>query len=455
MRTAAAGVFVYLGVLSLAQARPGNPERYPVGASIQGMGGVAVGAGTDAWHNPAGLGRLTQQGVSASVSAYGLTTESVPAYVNDSSGGLPIKGSLSSTSVDVFPADFAYVKPLGVALGLTHGIGLSVVVPDYDLFDGALQLPAEDLLLEMRARVQSESKTYWIVPGYGACLDGRFCVGVAPAAAIHLENDSFISTVFTEYANGSTYDTSTARKNELLAAALGVQLGAQVAVTDRLWVGLTLRSPVRTVYSRGSVLHAHSVVDTANNQAYVDRVEVTKPYLDYRQPWRLAAGVAYVAPATFSAALDLRLTSGTGDYVTRAGPNGEVSLPPTFPGGQIDDPSRAVNIQEGNVYAPAINVNLGGSYQVTDALAAQAGLFTDLSATPERAVSEYYQTRLSRVGLTLGMGYAGELATTWLALVYARGRGQILGYGAGAAPVVTDATSQSVMLMLGSTASLK
>src|SRR5688572_12821292 len=122
-------------------ARPGNFERYPIGANRIAQGGTGASMGQEPWHNPAGLGQVSREGLSASVSAYGLTLEKAPSFVSIG----PIEGQLTNSSIDVIAASLGYVKPLGTAWGLQHGLGLSVVLPDHDEFDGEVEVPATQL----------------------------------------------------------------------------------------------------------------------------------------------------------------------------------------------------------------------------------------------------------------------------------------------------------------------
>ena len=131
MRRAGLAIGFFVCVVSLggvAQARPGNPERYPTQADSAGMGGIGVGFGTSTWDNPAGLGRVMRPGLSAIISAYGVTREEVPDFVQG--GGL--HGSSSSTSIETFPAGLQYAMPIGTGGTLSHGIGISVIIPDFD-----------------------------------------------------------------------------------------------------------------------------------------------------------------------------------------------------------------------------------------------------------------------------------------------------------------------------------
>ncbi|MBM4318405.1 MAG: hypothetical protein FJ125_00225 [Deltaproteobacteria bacterium] len=452
----------FLVVLLLAPApglaRPGNPERYPIGARATGMGGAAVALGLDPWHNPAAAGRAQQSGLSGSLSAYGLSREEVPAFVDMKLDGR-IAGGLHSTSVDLFPLSMSYVRPLGSrAWGLEDGLGLSLVVPDYDHMDATLEVPAQALLYELQTRLQRTSRTFWLVLAWGACHGQRLCFGLGPAAALTIDDHLLITTVFQELADGSRIASSVIQRFELLAVALGAQAGLQLALAHGVRLGLTARTPVRTLYGRGSMLIVSSQANSAVGAAsWVDRVEVDEPQLDYRLPWRFALGLGREVPGSHAFGLDLRLFLAQPEYTALAGPNKEEVMMPVALGRAATDPARALPVGYSIATTAMLNANLGGELQLTEQLTLQGGLFTDLSSTPEERVLTGERNRHSRLGLTLGAGWPGGYSATWVSLVAAYGWGAsyaLRNEGGTLRFVTTGLQSWSVMLVLGSTATL-
>ena len=118
-------VVAVLVVTTDARAAPSD-QPYPVGELASTMGGAAVAVthdGTAPWYNQAGLGRVTEEGVSATLNVYGVQIERTKAFAD----GLDLAG----TKIAIFPGSVGYVKPLGVfGKGIHHAIGLALVVPD-------------------------------------------------------------------------------------------------------------------------------------------------------------------------------------------------------------------------------------------------------------------------------------------------------------------------------------
>ncbi|MBW1810423.1 MAG: hypothetical protein JRJ87_19660 [Deltaproteobacteria bacterium] len=440
-----------LTVSSSSFARPGNPERYPVGAGATGMGGAAIADGISAWFNPAGLGEAHEHSISASMSAFGYTHDSVMEYVRFGEGS-GLSGELSNDAIDVFPASFEYVLPLGKLGPLQHGLGLSFIVPDFDQFDGVLDVPSESLQLEVRARILSEDRTYWVVSGWGACYDGWFCFGAGPAVAVRVQDRVQILTLLSEFA-GSRMEISRSDQSRLVVLTLGGQLGFKLRATSWLRFGLTVRSPMYAVASTGELLSVVSQADnTGVSESFVDRVETQSPQLDFQLPWRFGVGLSIEAADWVTLAADVRVFLGVDDYTVVAGPNGEGALQPETPSGPIADPSRAIEIQQRTSMKPTVNFNLGAEFRFLQDFALQVGLFSDLTATPRKNVLEYGESRLSRIGGSLSFAWATGPITTWVGLIYSGGWGEVPGLGATLFdPMEADLTSHTILLMLGST----
>jgi hypothetical protein len=428
----------------------GNPERYPVGARASGMGGAGIGFGQLPWLNVAGLGNVVRATISGSLSAYGYTVDRVDEFIDAD----PIHGTLESASVDLFPVSLDYVKPLGGWDGFRHGLGVSIVVPDYEQFDGAADVPAEALAFELRLRREASAQTIWVLPGWGACLtELHLCVGAGPAMALHVEKELSLITLSVITADDATYDATQSFKTSAKVLSMGGHAGVQWD-RDGLWLGATLRTPVRRVFSSGSILAIGAVADgTAGGTSYVDRAEVLEPTLDFRQSWRLGLGAGWVRPG-YALAFDLKIHAAQPEYLVVGGPDGETSLAPRdLLGRTIDDPARALDVGRSVGTRAIANVALGGEVHVTDGLTLQLGGFSDRSATPKGRISPFGELqRLSRYGATLGVGLVGAETTTWISLVGALGTGDSVAYDANFEPILRERSSRSITLMLGSMA---
>src|SRR5262245_37033174 len=119
-----------------ARAQSANDHPYPIGERATGMGGAAVALvndGSAPWHNPAGLGRARFEGISASVSVYGLQLEKTRDLVSE--GGQ--SADLGGWTTVLFPSLIGYVKPLDIESSqrFKHAIGVAIVVPDFRRHD--------------------------------------------------------------------------------------------------------------------------------------------------------------------------------------------------------------------------------------------------------------------------------------------------------------------------------
>lgn len=433
-----------------AHARPGNPERYPVGARQAGMGGAGIADGETPWFNPAGVGAAKQTGLSASLSAYGLTRESAR-LVDGSLGVGNVVGDVATTTLDVFPASVEYVQPLGTLGPLHHGIGLSVIVPDYAQFQGALETSAEGVELDIQARQTARNQTFWLGAAWGACAE-RLCLGAGPTGAVLLRDAVNNTTLFISQEGQPVLDVASSRHTELVVGSLGGQVGLQWSPLESLGFGLTVRSPMYTVGSSGSLLAINSqVIDGAS---FIDRVEVKNPKQEFRVPWRFGLGVTWAPSERWRVAADVRLHLAQGEVVTIAGPNGERTLPPEVPGRTVDDPARAIDVSEAFRLQTTVNGNLGVQYRLSDKLRLQAGVFTDLSSSPDADVLENAADQVNRISGTLGGGWKGETVETWVSVVYAEGWGQVAGFGDELEPVLAPLRSRSIYVMVGSWANL-
>ena len=240
-----------LGVCSATSslARPGNPERFPVGARAVGRGGAGAALEPSPWFNPAGAGRADRSAISASVSAYGLSLERIDAAVELGD----IRGTSESSAFDIFPASLSYVRPLEPWGGRTQGFGLSVMVPDWESFDGNFDLPAQAEQFVIRGRRFAETQTIWAVPGYGLCTSPTFSIGIGLPVSVHMERDTTILTVQVGSGIAQT-DSAVSQYSDLLTVAGAVSLGAQMKIAPNLWLSLTARSPTVSAYDTGSII---------------------------------------------------------------------------------------------------------------------------------------------------------------------------------------------------------
>src|SRR2546428_8166828 len=94
------------------------------------------------------------------------------------------------------PASLGYQLPVGTSGNLSHGLGISVVIPDFDQFDGSATSTGPTGFNATQTTEATE-KTTWIVLGYGACHGSRLCFGIAPTVAINQQTQRDYVTNYT------------------------------------------------------------------------------------------------------------------------------------------------------------------------------------------------------------------------------------------------------------------
>lgn len=398
-----------------ARAQSANDQPYPVGERATGMGGAAVAVvddGSAAWYNPGGLGRARYEGVSASVSVYGVQLERTRGLF--SPGGQPAE--LGGWTTVLFPSLIGYVKPLDVEKHprFRHAIGLSIVVPDYRRHQVSLNVPDPTFALSSNERLLEQ--TIWVLPGWGACVDERFCFGASLASTYRSSTGQY--TLFASSPRDAAVTSALSYQEETSQFGAALQVGGQVKLGDAWSVGLDVRSPLRTLYGTGKVL----LVDTnfLDPNPLPRRVSDDSLWSDFKLPLHLRAGAAYASPRLLLA-FDLQLSLPQDSYAPRLGSSGADWIQPRAPDGSpVGGPIAFV----GGARRTAIfNVNLGGELVLSNRFSVQAGAFTDLSGTPEAERPEVLHSRVNRFGISMGLVRRSRHSTSYLALVGTAGSG--------------------------------
>jgi hypothetical protein len=396
----------------------GNDQPYPVGELASTMGGAAVAIihdGASSWYNPAGLGRVTEEGISATLSVYGLQMERTRGFVEDA--------DLSGTTTAIFPGSLGYVKPLGAsAAGMRHAVGLAVVVPDFTRHELALGEKVTDsgtgYELNVRARLLEE--TLWVVPGWGACFGSNFCIG----AALHVGywSSTGLYSIFEQYvdpANGITAISQVVQP-EFSAALLSGSMGVQWQVSNGFWLGSSLRLPARTVWGSGRLLVVESLSDASGaNPDYVRRAADDKMKIDQRLPLNLRLGLGFDSGAWLLAA-DLSLSLSQATYASVRAGDGSDSIQPKDPNGTaVGD---VIQVGKNDARNAIFNVSVGAQYRISPKTAVQGGFFTDFSGRPD-ALIDPIRNHMNHYGVTAGLAMKGASSTTYVGIIAALGVG--------------------------------
>ncbi|MEM6732705.1 MAG: hypothetical protein AAF658_14190, partial [Myxococcota bacterium] len=365
-----------------AFARPGNPERHPVGVRAIGRGGAGVAVEANPWFNPAGLGRVKESAISAGVNAYGASRESSDEFAIG-----PLSGTIESSSVDVFPSSITYLFPAGAYGDWSIGVGATIVVPDWDQFDGNFRIPANNTTFELQALRFRETQTYWSVPAVGGCNEDGWCLGLGLPIALHRQRNNTVVTVSSVRTDGFFFASTITENDEVFALSGALSAGLQVPLSARYRFGASLRTPTTGLSSSGNILHTDSFfTDIPGEASFANRIEIDDPQSEFKQPWRLSVGLAYEEPEVFAWYLDLRVTASQDDYFSYTGPNGETSLPPTGVGGiTVLAPEQRIAFAPTVATNATVNANAGIEFFLSPTQVLQVGAFTDFSATPSES----------------------------------------------------------------------
>ena len=460
-----------------ARARDLSRQPYLLGERASGMGGAfvsLVGDPASTYYNPAGLGGLFEHGISLSASVYQLSMETYESIMNlKTEEGGTIAADMDSSTFATFPSSMIYLLPLDENKepeAFHHVVAFSVLVPDHDKTLAVIDKPGGEYAFELKATWLSEEMTYWVGPSYAVAMGGRLRIGLSLFLLAHMSETraKLGSKVAWEDEDGylhHDYDT-TSMERSALGVTMLAQAGVQYDLTDRLSLGLTLRSPTfGPMYSQLSMLEFGSnhqdLIDYQQGAivaetGYVDRIETDEGEVNYQLPLMVAAGASYSVPGSFTVALDASFHLAQGPFYLFAG---QQVYPLDPMDNELQDDERALWVDRERKSSTVFNVNLGMEVAVKEDLLARLGLFTDLSAvdqdfydTEDRRSDAVILPSMNRFGISLGAGMLGEKSTTSFGLVYVAGVGETFSLTEEGAKV--DVTTHTITAVLAGSADL-
>lgn len=384
-----------------AAAQDGPYSSYLVGDRSLGLAGAFVAVADDAlatFHNPAGVGRLSNASLSGSLWAVTL------AYHTLHDGYQTDLGSktLAHSEEPGMPMNIAAVVKLGRPDedGVRpHALGATVVSPlrlDYS-FTGQLE-GARDLAgaagvdhLEVRRR----DRARWYGATYAYRVNPRFSLGVSAFLTDRDFRHEEVELRATQPSpDGSQPGSSDSRTSLVEATAQHglLRLGALWRVSRHWQLGMMIQPPAVRIDWGSKVESVHTINGGMGFESYSEKdAPVNLP-----MPWELRLGAAWLAVPNRLISLDLSLL----------GPSGSASDPQPLVPRNPADPSPGAFVPQRTQRLVSLRGALGYEIIVNNIMPIRGGILFETGCNPDvPATSDVYLADdLSSVGVALSFG---------------------------------------------------
>jgi len=348
--TLAALVGALLGATSPAHA--GNFDSFYLGneAAIQGGASTATARhGNAIWYNPAGLARLEQSSIDASVTAFSLSFgENV-----DLDSTLPDSETkrLKNVAFEVVPAALTYARQFSFG-----GAGFGLFVPEQStqFLRTRLRAPAVmgDRPRELSVDVYAREQDYYGGPAFGVSVGPYVDLGASLFVAFQNSFDTTALALSLDAA-GSSFLTTSHATDDQQTVGLQPVAGLQLHPGGGWELGLVLRLPTLRVYQQSQN------VEMTLSASEGSQAEAPTFQDDFDETAGFSGGV--LAP--------LRAHLGVAHELA----GGQLALDASYRAPMHDS---AAGVDQSAVF----NLRLGGYVPASENLTLGGGLFTDRAA---------------------------------------------------------------------------
>jgi len=374
-----------------------NYDRVPIG-QVEGLeSGAFVARTGDAgsgWYNPAGLSLSEKSGLNASSNAYELNSVTLEGYTTVKSGtrfspigtyfgavlGAPIIHSPN------FRLAFFYAKPVSWSPSL---------------IEGTLQAPAgaSSEILGYSTSSSFSTITPGIAAGFRISPRFRLGGGVSWALTSMQQNQGLSDRLLSATADTTALRTVSVdgSTNQLLFTG-----GLQWDLGTKVKFGAMVVSPGLRTGGSSKLLYSLTGFSTNGSRDITFRDE--KAHFAYRIPLRLTAGIAFTS-GRFEVEGDIRYHGSTSEYDLLASDQDATTITTDAAGVPTIGSIPFVTITE--KAKAVVNVAIGGSYGLSNAIRLHAGFFSDASPVDAPASSAFRSIDLygGSLGLSFTIGH--------------------------------------------------
>jgi long-chain fatty acid transport protein len=421
-----------LVALAIAAAAPasaddGNYQNYTLGERGSGMAGAVIATTRDldaAFYNPAGLGFITADRLSLSTSIYGLYRYTV-------FSGLGPDHNYCVREFETIPSSFGSVINASDRIKLSF----SAFIPDDISYNHQESFRRPGATVPGLATYEYFSyivndQQLWIGPSLGYLVNDRFSLG----ASVFVVYRSMVSkqnwtVAQTTVPPGDIVEQAT-RIYDIDFSNYGLLalLGAQYRLTDHLFLGATVQTPVVNLRGTGELLYAETtpVQDILIHSDGMKSLNRLPARFSLGAAWRETGRFAVEADVTYHLPVSYSELEGTDDWT----------------GADVEYFLRRLAV---------VNANLGGEYYVMKNYPLRAGFFTNISSAPEPdPLIPLTTDQIDMYGVTLSVGNETEHTTINVGLTYVWGDGKTLGYGQDYTTSVVETRESYLLLSLSS-----
>jgi long-subunit fatty acid transport protein len=412
---------LFLVFAKLSYSYPNNYQQVLVGSRIAGMGGAGTalgGEGEAGYYNPAGIIYTKKDGISLSVSHYGLAFLSEKGRKNI--GDIINTEIQHSSGLIVIPSATTYTLILDKNKKEPQFfLNIGLFVPSSSDLEG--HEIGEDANYSHYIKSWQVNYIYHLYVNFAYRVNRFFSFGIA-----------LIGSYSKLYQNVSIYryDKGTPSNSDFLTESynyktvgLGFSVGTLFTL-DRFRFAFTFKSKKLRIYSESSYT---KIIPGSEPVQYEDLK------VNYQRPWEFYFGIAYeILKDKIIIAFDFKYYPSENQSV-------------------ISTSTFSLNLERLSTW----NISVGVEYKFNKEWSIRTGFFTDRSATSLLSETDDQNLRMIRVdryGITLGGGYVSENTKLNLCISYVWGFGKIKiqnvstpgTYG------IADSTTNEVFITIGS-----